>query len=111
MTGNGELGAYRLITVVDGAASPQPGQFYMLGAAERWGGGEGKRPFLPRAFSVLRARGSELHFLIEDVGPGTKRLCELEPAEFNAQCPAPANAMALVSLSAWRIGPSRHSRT
>jgi NAD(P)H-flavin reductase len=64
---------------------PQPGQFYMLASAERWGGGEGERPFLPRAFSVLRARagraGAELHFLIEDVGPGTRRLCELQPGE------------------------------
>ena len=51
----------------------------MLTAAERWGGGEGERPFLPRAFSVLRAdRPGELQFLIEDVGPGTKRLCELD---------------------------------
>ena len=33
-----------------------PGQFYMLAAAERWGGGADERPFLPRAFSVLRAR-------------------------------------------------------
>jgi NAD(P)H-flavin reductase len=57
----------------------------MLASAERWGGGEGERPFLPRAFSVLRARagraGAELHFLIEDVGPGTRRLCELQPGE------------------------------
>jgi NAD(P)H-flavin reductase len=53
----------------------------MLASAERWGGGEGERPFLPRAFSVLRAREHELHFLIEDVGPGTKRLCELQPGE------------------------------
>ena len=61
---------------------PDPGQFYMLSAAERWGGGDGERPFLPRAFSVLRTRpregaGVELEFLIEDVGPGTCRLCEL----------------------------------
>jgi NAD(P)H-flavin reductase len=51
----------------------------MLSAAERWGGGEAERPFLPRAFSVLRApAGShELEFLVEDVGPGTKRLGEL----------------------------------
>ena len=40
----------------DGPA-PDPGQFYMLAAAERWGGGEDERPFLPRAFSVLRRRG------------------------------------------------------
>ena len=41
-----------------------------------------ERPFLPRAFSVLRADADpagrlELQFLIEDVGPGTRRLCEL----------------------------------
>src|SRR6202022_4669837 len=36
--------------------------------------------FLPRAFSLLRCRsgaGTELEFLLEDVGPGTNRLCEL----------------------------------
>ncbi len=57
----------------------------MLQSAERWGGGDAERPFLPRAFSVLRVNRTpparELHFLIEDVGPGTKRLCELEPGE------------------------------
>jgi dihydroorotate dehydrogenase electron transfer subunit len=62
--------------------APQAGQFYMLSAAARWGGGDGERPFLPRAFSVLRARAGDegqlaLDFLIEDVGPGTRRLCEL----------------------------------
>ena len=64
---------------------PQPGQFYMLSSAARWGGGEGERPFLPRAFSVLRAGegldGPELQFLLEDVGPGTRRLCELRPGD------------------------------
>jgi dihydroorotate dehydrogenase electron transfer subunit len=64
---------------------PQAGQFYMLAAAERWGGGDGERPYLPRAFSALRATGQpgalELHFLIEDVGPGTRRLCELKPGD------------------------------
>jgi dihydroorotate dehydrogenase electron transfer subunit len=75
-------GAYVVIRAHDPRGpAPRPGQFYMLRAAERWGGGEGERPFLPRAFSVLRTRGRELHFLIEDVGPGTKRLCELEPGE------------------------------
>jgi NAD(P)H-flavin reductase len=55
----------------------------MLSAASRWGGGEGERPFLPRAFSVLRAPAlsDELHFLVEDVGPGTRRLCELHAGE------------------------------
>jgi NAD(P)H-flavin reductase len=55
----------------------------MLSAATRWGGGEDERPFLPRAFSVLRApNGSDqLHFMLEDVGPGTRRLCELAPGD------------------------------
>ena len=57
----------------------------MLAAAERWGGGDGERPYLPRAFSVLRATGDgvdlELQFLLEDVGPGTRRLCELGPGD------------------------------
>ena len=74
-------GAYTVVRASDPAGPrPQAGQFYMLRAAERWGGGEAERPFLPRAFSVLRAPagGDELQFLIEDVGPGTARLCELE---------------------------------
>jgi dihydroorotate dehydrogenase electron transfer subunit len=75
-------GAYVVIRGHDPRGpAPRPGQFYMLQAPERWGGGDGERPFLPRAFSVLRTRGRELHFLIEDVGPGTKRLCELEPGQ------------------------------
>jgi NAD(P)H-flavin reductase len=53
----------------------------MLAAAERWGGGDDERPFLPRALSVQRADGAGLHFMLEDVGPGTARLCELEPGE------------------------------
>jgi dihydroorotate dehydrogenase electron transfer subunit len=61
--------------------TPDPGQFYMLTAAERWGGGEDERPFLPRAFSVMRAREGELDFLLEDVGPGTNRLAELGPGD------------------------------
>ncbi|HEY1593703.1 MAG TPA: dihydroorotate dehydrogenase electron transfer subunit [Solirubrobacteraceae bacterium] len=76
-------GAYVVIRCTDlGGPAPQPGQFYMLTASSRWGGGEGERPFLPRAFSVLRASPAdagaiELQFLVEDVGPGTRRLCEL----------------------------------
>ena len=33
-----------------------PGQFAMLAAAERWGGGEDERPYLARAFSIARWR-------------------------------------------------------
>jgi dihydroorotate dehydrogenase electron transfer subunit len=73
-------GPYRVLTVADPRGpSPDPGQFYMLTAAERWGGGEDERPFLPRAFSVMRAHDGRLDFLLEDVGPGTARLCELGP--------------------------------
>jgi NAD(P)H-flavin reductase len=61
--------------------TPDPGQFYMLTAAERWGGGEDERPFLPRAFSVMAAHDGTLEFLLEDVGPGTARLCELDAGD------------------------------
>jgi len=77
-------GAYVVLRCNDpGGPRPQAGQFYMLTAGERWGGGDGERPFLPRAFSVMRASasGGELQFLLEDVGPGTARLGELAPGE------------------------------
>jgi dihydroorotate dehydrogenase electron transfer subunit len=73
-----ELGAYVVLAAADpGGPAPRPGQFYMLAAADRWGGGADERPFLPRAFSVLRAPAGRLEFMLEDVGPGTARLCEL----------------------------------
>jgi dihydroorotate dehydrogenase electron transfer subunit len=86
VTGRDRYGAYVVLRCRDDAGPwPQAGQFYMLASATRWGGGEAERPFLPRAFSVLRAEadpgGVELQFLIEDVGPGTKRLAELEAAD------------------------------
>ena len=58
---NDRLGAYRLLAARDagGPRDPQPGQFYMLAAAERWGG-EDERPYLPRAFSYARAHGDGL---------------------------------------------------
>jgi dihydroorotate dehydrogenase electron transfer subunit len=76
------LGAYVVVEAADpDGPAPRPGQFYMLAAAERWGGGEDERPFLPRAFSVLRAGQERLEFMLEDVGPGTARLCELRPGD------------------------------
>ncbi len=83
------IGAYDLLVARDpiGPADPWPGQFYMLAAGERWGGGADERPFLPRAFSFARVRplsggrGADLQFLLEDVGPGTRRLGELAPGE------------------------------
>jgi NAD(P)H-flavin reductase len=81
ITAREQFGPYVVLRCEDpGGPRPAAGQFYMLQAAVRWGGGEGERPFLPRAFSVLRAPAhtDELHFLVEDVGPGTRRLCELQ---------------------------------
>jgi dihydroorotate dehydrogenase electron transfer subunit len=87
-----ELGAY-VVLIADDLDGPTPraGQFYMLAAEERWGGGEDERPFLPRAFSVLRARergggaprssGVVLEFMLEAVGPGTDRLADLVPGD------------------------------
>jgi NAD(P)H-flavin reductase len=77
-----ELGPYRVLSVADpGGPAPAPGQFAMIAAVERWGGGEDERPFLPRAFSVARHSHGELQFLLEDVGPGTRRLCELRAGD------------------------------
>ncbi|HWT25039.1 MAG TPA: hypothetical protein VN213_16175, partial [Solirubrobacteraceae bacterium] len=79
----GSHGAYTVLSAGDpDGPAPDPGQFYMLAAAERWGGGDGERPLLPRAFSVMRAHpDGTLDFLLEDVGPGTARLCELRPGD------------------------------
>ncbi len=133
VTGNDELGAYRVLRVAapsmasspdgdpDGALA-QPGQFAMLAAAERWGGGEDERPYLPRAFSVARQRDGEAHFLLEDVGPGTRRLCELRAGDScgrsrrSAVASAPAGRIstgaARCSSAAASASPrSRSSRT
>jgi dihydroorotate dehydrogenase electron transfer subunit len=103
------VGAYGWLACRDDGPAPRPGQFYMLAAIERWGGGEDERPFLPRAFSYLRytpdapsparegmgslasppaheasgtaATAGILEFLWEDVGPGTRRLSELRPGD------------------------------
>ena len=80
---NVAVGAYRMITAseADGIPAPQPGQFYMLSSAERWGGGADERPYLSRAFSHARAREGRLSFLLEVIGPGTERLAQLQPGE------------------------------
>jgi NAD(P)H-flavin reductase len=82
VTGNERLGAYTVLHVDDDRGpAPEPGQFAMIAAVERWGGGADERPLLPRAFSIARHAGSELQFLLEDVGPGTRRLSELRAGE------------------------------
>ena len=78
-------GGYHLFSLVDGQGpEPQPGQFYMLATESHWDEVNG-RPFLPRALSVAEtgpaASGVRLDFLIEGIGPGTDRLCELEVDE------------------------------
>jgi NAD(P)H-flavin reductase len=85
---NRAAGGYRLFSLLDEEGpAPLPGQFYMLAAERRWEQ-RGGRPFLPRALSVAEADGDRLEFLIEGVGPGTDRLCELAEGE-----------------SAWLTGP------
>lgn len=82
LTGADDVGAYRVLHVADlDGPQPWPGQFYMLAAAERWGAGEDDRPFVPRAFSFLGAADGQLSFMLEDVGPGTRRLCELRAGD------------------------------
>ena len=85
VAGNRASGGYRVFSLLDGEGPlPDPGQFYMLAAEREWGDG-GERPYLPRAFSVAMAAeergGVRLDFLAEAVGPGTDRLCRLEPGE------------------------------
>ena len=77
------IGGYVLLWADDSAGppDPRPGQFYMLAAAEGWGGGADERPWLPRAFSYCRAEDGRLGFVLEDVGPGTHRLAALEPGD------------------------------
>jgi dihydroorotate dehydrogenase electron transfer subunit len=83
VTAHRRVGAYDVVSCDDpDGPAPDPGQFYMLAAAERWGGGDDERPFLPRAFSVLRRHeDGTLDFMLEDVGPGTERLCALRPGD------------------------------
>lgn len=84
---NEPVGAYRLLSAVDadGPTEPRPGQFYMLAAEEGWGGVENERPYLPRAFSYARAvpvgGGVRLDFMLEAIGPGTRRLAELRDGD------------------------------
>ena len=75
------LGAYDLIAARDLAGPADPGRASSTCSPRATGGveGAGERPYLPRAFSFARVRpgaggGADLQFLLEDVGPGTRRL-------------------------------------
>jgi len=85
VTRNVPSDGYRIFSALDpDGPEPAAGQFYMLATESGWGSEDG-RPYLARAFSVAdceRERGGvRLDFLAQDVGPGTARLCELEPGE------------------------------
>jgi dihydroorotate dehydrogenase (NAD+) catalytic subunit len=85
VTENRASGCYRLFSLADREGpEPLPGQFYMLAGERCWAECDG-RPFLPRAFSVADTGeldgGTRLDFLVEGIGPGTDRLCALEPGE------------------------------
>jgi dihydroorotate dehydrogenase electron transfer subunit len=63
------LGPYTLLRVERGLMDPGlPGQFFML---------EAPGHLLPRAMSLCSAPPTELAFLIDPVGPGTRALCGL----------------------------------
>jgi dihydroorotate dehydrogenase (NAD+) catalytic subunit len=85
VTENRASGGYRIFSLLDQEGpEPEAGQFYMLATEEHWEQ-RSQRPFLPRALSVAEtapaANGVRLDFLIEGIGPGTDRLCELKPGE------------------------------
>lgn len=76
------VGAYHLLELVDrDGPDPEPGQFYMLAAGRGWGAGDDERPFLPRACSAMGGVGGRLWFMLEGVGPGTRRLVALNKGE------------------------------
>ena len=77
------IGEYTLLWAdgQHGPSDPRPGQFYMLAAQAHWGAGADERPWLPRAFSFCRVEGSRIGFILEDIGPGTHRLAELEAGD------------------------------
>ena len=67
------VGPYTLLRVERGGLEPGiPGQFFMLEAPGR---------LLPRPMSLCLAPPSELAFLIDPIGPGTRALCALEPGD------------------------------
>ena len=71
VVGNESVGPYALIRLERGSLAPGiPGQFFMLEAPGR---------LLPRPMSLCQAPPGELAFLVDPVGPGTRRLCALTP--------------------------------
>ena len=80
-----DSGGYRVFSLLDEIGPPPlAGQFYMLATERHWEE-DGGRPYLPRALSVADAHPADgavrLEFLLEGIGPGTDRLCEVEAGE------------------------------
>lgn len=68
-----QIGPYTLLRLDRGGLDPGvPGQFFMLEAPGR---------VLPRPMSLCQAPAGELAFLIDPIGPGTRALCGLGPAD------------------------------
>ncbi len=85
VAGNRASAGYRVFSLLDrDGPEPAAGQFYMLATERGWDEGGG-RAYLPRAISVAETApvggGVRLDFLVDAVGPGTSRLCGLEPGE------------------------------
>ena len=67
------VGPYTLLRLARGGIDPgTPGQFFMLEAPGR---------LLPRPMSLCAAPSSEVAFLIDPIGPGTRALCSATPGE------------------------------
>ncbi len=67
------IGLYSLMRLKRGGMeSGVPGQFFMLSPPGR---------LLPRPMSLCLATRTELGFLIDPIGPGTRALCSLDPGE------------------------------
>ena len=73
VAGSEAVGPYTLLRMKRGELDPGiPGQFFMLEAPGR---------LLPRPMSLCLATASELGFLIDPIGPGTRALCSLVAGE------------------------------
>jgi len=73
VTGSEQVGPYTLLRIERGALDAGiPGQFFMLEAPGR---------LLPRPMSLCLEAASELAFLIDPIGPGTRALCALETGD------------------------------
>jgi dihydroorotate dehydrogenase electron transfer subunit len=71
--GSDAVGAYTLLRVRrEGLEPGLPGQFFMLSPPGR---------VLPRPMSLCLAPQSELAFLIDPIGPGTRALCALQAGD------------------------------